>query len=307
MRVRVDAGAAGRCLVDFLAGRFRYHDRRVWRAAIESGAVQVDGARAAATMLLRGGETVAYAPAPGAVVPIAVLHADDDLVVVDKPAGAICHRVSAFAGRTFVAGLEQRLSAGGERVMLEFAHRLDRGTSGVLALTRHPAAAAALHAQFRAGTVGKTYMALVHGRVEGEAHSITLAIARGSGPRRRAVPAGSPGASEAHSEVEVLERRPDCTLVRVRPRTGRTHQIRVHLAAIGHPVVGDVLYGGDADLYDASVSSLRSGGPDALARHLLHCSALSFAHPRTGARVTFAAPPPPELAASPASGCRTAP
>ena len=298
LHVRVHEAQAGVPLLEFLSRRFAYLARDAWAAQVADGLVTLDGAPAAADARLCAGQLVAFAAAPDGPLP-AILHVDAHLVAVDKPAAAVCHRASAFAGRTFVVSLERALG-----MRLEFAHRLDHGTSGVVVLAGNAASAAALQRQFAAGAVHKEYVAVVHGVMHaGRVIDLPLgpdpqAAAPGEGSRARRVPlpAGAPGARSARTRVEVLACGAERTLVRALPETGRTHQIRAHLAAVGHPIVGDVLYApGGAAGWAAHVAAVRAGTAHA-ARQLLHASRLRLRHPHSGEPLELTAPLPPEVA-----------
>jgi RluA family pseudouridine synthase len=306
---RIPNEAAGRSLLDWLVGRFRYLDADGWRAALAAGRVTCDGAVVDARHVLTGGARLTYHPPPDpqpAPVP-PLLHVDDAMVAIDKPPHVVAHAASAFAGRTFVPALAARLGGSGPPAQLHFVHRLDRETSGVLVLARDPATTTALQRQFADGTATKVYVALVHGTVRDDRFVVDAPIgpAGGAVTARRAVVAPEhPDARRARTECEVLQRLPRHTLLRVLPRTGRTHQIRVHLAHTGHALLGDKLYGrSDAD-YLAWVHHLEAGGDPAwdhrlgAGRQMLHAAELMFVHPCTGAPLCLQAPLPADVAAA---------
>lgn len=219
-------------------------------------------------------------------VPFTVVHADDDVIVVDKPAGVVVHPGAGNAGGTLVAGLVARypeLAAVGDPERPGVVHRIDRGTSGLLLVARTEAAHADLVAQLAARTVERAYRALAWGRFASPTGLVDAAIGRsGRDPTRMAVSARG---REARTRYEVLASwtDPQVTLLECRLETGRTHQIRVHLAAIGHPVVGDERYGG-----------ARSALP--LDRPFLHAARVGFTHPATGERLRFDSDLPADLA-----------
>lgn len=294
----------GSTLVDYLARRFRYLDAAQWAERIEAGAVTVDGHAVRPDRVVRRGDRVAYLPAepePFADPRIEVLHEDPAFLVVAKPAHLVCHADGAFRQNTLVWLLAQRIGAVAHELAL--AHRLDRETSGVVLLARTRAARSAFERQFTAGTVAKEYSAIVHGRVAADRISIDGALARDPGSaisvRRAVVADGKP----ARTDCEVVARRRDATRLRVVPRSGRTHQIRAHLASIGHPIVGDKLYGRSDDQYLEYVRHVKAGGhPDfgcrlGAGRQLLHAARLEFDHPTRGVRLAFEAAVPDDLLA----------
>ena len=233
-------------------------------------------------------------PEPDPTVEFAVVHVDDDVVVVDKPAGLVVHPGAGHRSGTLVHGLVARFpdlaalpgQVGSEPDRPGIVHRLDRGTSGLMVVARTPDAYRSLVAQLSDRTVARTYRALVLGSVEGESGVVDAPIGRSvSSPTRMAV---SRKGKEARTRYRVEERftRPaPTTLVRASLETGRTHQIRVHLSAIGHPVVGDQPYSQGRSLPGVTV-----------ARPFLHAFALSFDHPVTGERVSWTSELPEDLA-----------
>ena len=296
-------------LLAWLSARFRYLDAAGWSAAIADGRVQCNGAPTLPTAVLRAGDEIVFLPSAAATPPpdVPVLFADDDLVVVDKPAHLVVQTAGAFAHNTFVAALSGRFPrTDGER-WLEPAHRLDRETSGVLVLTRHRAAARALQAQFERGEVHKHYTAIVHGVVAAEEWIIDAPIRgpeRGAAvPRSQVLDGLEPGGKRARTACRVEQRLAGYTLLQVEPHTGRRHQIRAHLAHVGHPLVGDKLYGRSDARYLAYVQHLKADGdprwPGQLAatRQLLHAGSMQFRHPSKGEAMTLHAPRPTEIAA----------
>ena len=219
-------------------------------------------------------------------VPVAVVHADDDLVVVDKPPGLVVHPGAGRPRGTLVHGLLARfpdIAAAGDPARPGIVQRLDVGTSGLLVVARTPAAYEALVAQLGARTMERRYLALVWGRFETAAGAVDAPVGRAAGNRTSmAVSARGRPARTRYRVVEQYREPADIAVVECELETGRTHQVRVHMAAIGHPVVGDARYGG--------------ARPQATARRpLLHASRLGFDHPRTGQRARFSSPPPADL------------
>jgi len=299
---RVPSHAAGRSLVDWLTERFTYFDRDEWQREIAAARVQRNGERAAADDVVQAGDVVHYVPpahprhaAPRP--PITILHQDDDLVAVDKPARFVAHRESAFAANTFLRDVDERTNAGAP---LHLVHRLDRDTSGVLLLARRADVVTALQRQFAHGTTTKEYAAVVSGRVAEDAFAIDAPIGPADtsevAAKRAVVAATARRAKPATTEVAVVERFAANTLLTLRPRTGRTHQIRVHLAHVGHPIAFDPLYGRSDGEYAAHVRRLEAGEPP-LRRTMLHAASLTVLHPRTQAPLHLVAPWPADFAA----------
>jgi len=218
-------------------------------------------------------------------IPLRVLYEDPAMAGLDKPAGLVVHPAHGHAGGTLVNALLARYPELRRWPVEEgypgLVHRLDRDTSGVLVVARTPAARDALRAEFKASTVRKVYLALVVGRPKPDYARIEAPIGRDPRERKR-MAILTEGGRPAVSEYRVLEALGDYTLLEVRPATGRTHQIRVHLAAIGYPVAGDRVYGHRRERL-------------ALPRMFLHAAQLSLRHPMTGQAMTFSAPLPPDL------------
>jgi RluA family pseudouridine synthase len=221
---------------------------------------------------------------------VTVLHEEADFVVVDKPAHLPCHADGPFQRNTLVYLLREQLGP------VQLVHRLDRETSGLMVAARTERARTALDQQFRQSLVQKRYLAIVHGRVPADfvaEQPIGRDPASAIALRRAAVDPAAADAQPARTEFEVLRRGEDRTLLRCTPKTGRTHQIRVHLVAHGFPILGDKLYGrSDADYLrfvqhvkqGGSARWAPDGGPD---RQLLHAESLCFAHPVTQSMVRY--------------------
>jgi 23S rRNA pseudouridine1911/1915/1917 synthase len=226
-------------------------------------------------------------------LPLAIVYEDADLVVVNKPAGMVVHVGAGVKSGTLVNALLhhiQALSSAGGAQRPGIVHRLDKMTSGLVVVAKHDAAHRRLSEQFKSREVRKTYMALVHGRVATDRGQIAEPVGRD--PRRRTrMKAGGIAPREALTQYRVVRRLGPFTLLEAMPQTGRTHQIRVHLASIGHPVVGDTTYGAPARL------RRNAGDEPTLPRTFLHAAKLAFAHPLTGAPLELEAPLPEELAA----------
>lgn len=253
---------------------------------LESGGVLVDGAPAAKSRRLTGGEEVEFQPpgaAPGLTpeeVDLGIPYEDEHLLVVDKPAGVVVHPSPGHATGTLVHGVLARGAAGGEEDRPGIVHRLDRDTSGLLVVARSDEAYERLQELVREHGLERTYTALVRGRPRSRKGRIEAPIGRDRrDPTRQSLNTDSP--RDAVTHFELLELIGQHALLRVDLETGRTHQIRVHLGAIGLPVVGDSVY----------------GVPDpALGRQFLHATRLAFDHPFSGKRVEVESPLPSELA-----------
>jgi 23S rRNA pseudouridine1911/1915/1917 synthase len=271
---------------------------------IEAGGVRMAGDRALRpSTRLRGGELLTLEllpPEPTAVLaedlPLAVLHQDQDLVVLDKAAGMVVHPARGSPRSTVVNALLFRLGAGvGEPpARLGLVHRLDKDTSGCLVVARTEVALQRLQAQWKGRTVEKVYLALCHGALPDQGR---LDTPYGRHPRDRTRYTGRIEAPRrAVTSFRVLERfGAHATLAEVSLHTGRTHQIRVHLAEAGHPLLGDPVYGGTRRETRLPAADPARRAAAAAGRQALHAARLSFDHPRTGRRVTFEAPLPPEL------------
>jgi 23S rRNA pseudouridine1911/1915/1917 synthase len=210
-----------------------------------------------------------------------IVHRDVDLLVVDKPAGLVVHPASSHRGETLVDQLAE-LAGGGESERPGIVHRLDKDTSGLMVVARNENAHRELSRQIKARDVKREYLALVEGALDSRTGTIDAPLGRDRRRRTRRAVRGA-GEREARTHFEVIEQLPEDTYARVRLETGRTHQIRVHFAAIGHPVAGDAEYGGRA----------RHG----LERQFLHAARLSFRHPG-GEEMSFESELPADLAAA---------
>ena len=292
--VIVDAGHAGQRIDNYLMARLRDLPRaRIYRM-LRKGEVRINGARVRPDRRVARGDRVRLppvrraprpeaAPVPPAVLAEleqAILHEDEDLLVLDKPAGLAVHAGSGLRWGVIEALRQLRPNA----PALELVHRLDRATSGCLLVARRRPALLTLHQLLREGAVEKTYLCLVVGRWRGGPRRVEMALSRGGGQgRAHAAADGKP----AVTDFEPLRRFADATLLRARLHTGRTHQIRVHAAELGHPLLGDDKYGDFA----ANRQWRRRG----LRRLFLHSATVAFRWPRSGRPMRFEAPLPADL------------
>jgi 23S rRNA pseudouridine1911/1915/1917 synthase len=258
---------------------------------IDAGLVTVNGRARPKSHLLAGGESVEALPeappdpadpAAGEGVPFEVAYEDDDLIVVDKPAGVVVHPSAGHATGTLSQGLAARGAAGGDPLRPGIVHRLDRDTSGLLVVAKSQRVHRELQELIRRRALEREYAALVEGR-PARSGTIDAPVGRDRVARKLiSTRTDAPRAARTHFEVE--EELPRTSLLRVILETGRTHQIRAHMAAIGHPVVGDSAYGGG-----------KSGERLGLARQFLHSRYLRFQHPVTGALIACESKLPVDL------------
>ena len=287
-RLRVPDTAAGERLDRFLASLPEIGSRAVAERLLRGGGVLVDGTARAKSAKLAGGEELEFEPpAPptsdlvAEAMNLVVPYEDEHLLVVDKPAGLVVHPAPGHASGTLVHGLlAYDVEGGDEPDRPGIVHRLDRDTSGLMVVARSPEAHRRLQEMVQAREVTREYVALVGGRPRSRRGTIDAPIGRDrSDPLRHSLDTDSPRDAVTHFEVEEVF--PRHALLRVTLETGRTHQIRVHLAAIDLPVVGDPLYGRAGEL--------------GLERQFLHAARLAFPHPVTGQPVDVASPLPVDL------------
>jgi 23S rRNA pseudouridine1911/1915/1917 synthase len=275
--------------LDAVLARLSGLPRAEVQRAIQDGRVRVDGEPRSRSSRLSGGETLTLEPRAGAPLPsegppVPVRYEDEHLAVVAKPAGLVTHPTAGRRSGTLVnrlLGMGMPLAARGGELRPGIVHRLDAGTSGLLVVAKTDEAHEALERLMRRHAAERRYVALVRGRVEPDVSTIDAPLGR----RAARIVVDRVEGRRAETLVEVRERFPRSTLVDVAPRTGRTHQIRVHLAAVGHPIVGDRAYGG------AGEEAARLG----LTRPFLHARRLAFTHPITGGAVEVDEPLPAEL------------
>ena len=308
--------SAGQRLDQFLATQLSEVSRSRLQQLITKGAVLVNEVAAKASLRLKGDETITvtgppHAPPLRAIpeeIALDIVYEDDDLAIVNKPAGMMVH---AGAGATEDARNRgtlvnallhhfQKLSSVGGELRPGIVHRLDRATSGLMVVAKNDESHARLAKQFSGRQVHKTYIALVHGWPKQDRGTIQSAISRHSQKRTRMTTLGF-GGREAVTHY-VVKRKVDSpygkfALVELKIETGRTHQIRVHMSSLGHPVVGDALYGAPAELKSQSNKRRAAGMPATLKlpRNFLHSAVLEFEHPRTKEPMKFSRPLPKEL------------
>jgi 23S rRNA pseudouridine1911/1915/1917 synthase len=283
----------------FLANELPNHSRAQVQRLIDDGRVSMPRvATPKANTAVRPGDVVTVevpAPAPSTLepedLPLPILHDDADVVVVNKPAGLVVHPGAGHPTGTLVHALlhhVQDLSGIGGEARPGIVHRLDKGTSGVMVVAKNDTAHQELARQFHDREVEKEYVALVWGTVHNRKR-IDLPIGRDPVHREK-ISTRARRARAAVTRVTWARALPGLTLIRVAIATGRTHQIRVHLSAIGHPIVGDALYGGVHKRVANDVRAVQR-----LTRPFLHAERLAFTHPRTGERLSFEAPLPEDL------------
>ena len=293
---------------------FPEHSRSALQRAVKAGAVTLNGEPTKSGHRLKAGDVLRATPpepvapaVPAEDLPLTVLHEDEALVVLDKAAGMIVHPGRGNPTGTLAGALQHRFDtlsgmAGAHRPGI--VHRLDRDTSGVLVVAKDDRTHAALSAQFAARTVKKEYAAVVRGLPGFDSDWIETHVQTDPRVRERMRVCGPGGnARSARTFYEVAARFPPpggvgggFSHVRLFPHTGRTHQLRVHMKHLGHPIVADAAYGGGSSVTAGELRTGTPGGRGVIRRQALHARELSFDHPAAGERVAFAAPLPPDMA-----------
>ena len=277
----------------YLAAQLPDHSRSEVQRWIKEGLVSVNDRPAKASLPLEPGDVVMVTipkPPPTTLlpesIPLVILYEDEDVIAIDKPAGMVVHPAAGHATGTLVNAILHHfphIEGVGEEGRPGIVHRLDKDTSGIILVAKNPRAHRYLQAQFKARTVEKTYLALVHGHVSPKRGVIDAPIGRHPRHRQRMAIVSADKGREAQTEYEVQAFYGSTTLVAAHPLTGRTHQIRVHFASMGHPVVGDALYG-RRDAYR-------------LGRHFLHAHRIRFRRPSDEKAIELVSPLPAELEA----------
>jgi 23S rRNA pseudouridine1911/1915/1917 synthase len=284
----LQADRAGTRFDLFIVQKLPELSRSLIQKLIEDGHITLNGKRVKAGLKLKAGDQISVnipPPEPSELlaedIPLVILYEDTDLLAVNKPAGMTTHPAPGNQSHTLVNALLSHLPAlpGSDNPARPgIVHRLDKDTSGVILIAKTPAALANLSAQFKSRSVKKTYVALVKGRLKQENGIIDAPIGRDRAHRQKmaVIDSGRP----ARTAFTVVKYFNGYTLVEARPETGRTHQIRVHFAAVGHPIVGDAVYGMKSEL---------------VGRHFLHAQRLSFKLPSNGKMLELATDLPPDL------------
>ena len=292
---RVTGESAGQRLDQFLHGAVPEHSRSFLQKLIAAGQVRVHDQPAKPSYRVRAGDAVTLdvpAPQPLAALPedlpLTVLYEDADLIVLNKAPGMVVHPAAGNFTHTLVNALlhhcRGQLAGIGGVARPGIVHRLDKGTSGCLVVAKTDAAHQSLVAQFKARQVRKIYRAVCHGTFQQLSGRIATTIGRSARDRKK-MSAQPPRGRPALTDYRVLRQHADCALVELTLHTGRTHQIRVHMAHIGHALVGDATYG----------SRRSPAAAFSVARPLLHAYKLAFTHPRTGQALEFVAPIPKDM------------
>ncbi|MGH9837797.1 MAG: RluA family pseudouridine synthase [Blastocatellia bacterium] len=289
----------------FLTGQFKDASRSAIQRAIATGEITVNGNTVKPSHRLSAGETITgkvpAAPPIEAVpenIPLDIVHEDDEIIVINKPAGMITHPGAGVMSGTLANALVYHLMQAAQSLPKRggvsrpgIVHRLDAGTSGLIVAAKTDRAHLRLAEQFESRSVKKNYTALVYGAVKDEEGKIDAPIGRD--PHSRVKMAVTPSGRSALTLYRVIERFDEFTLLDVEIKTGRTHQIRVHLAHIKHPVVADPTY--DAGRANSIKNPRHRAGIGKLDRPFLHAARLMLAHPASGEKMEFTAPLPAEL------------
>ena len=285
-REQVGPGGGGLTVLDFLAATRRHSTSEEWARRIERGEVEVEGGRVGCGVILQAGQAIAWHRPPWdeAEVPTnyTILHEDESIIAVDKPGGLPTLPAGGYLNHTLLTLMRETHPEASP------LHRLGRHTSGLVLFARNHAAASALSRAWREHAVKKTYRALARGETRSESFAIDAPIGPVPHPLLGTVEAACQDGKPSHSVAKVLEGGPGRTLFHVDITTGRPHQVRIHLAYAGHPLIGD-------PVYEAGGGLQRHPGLPGDGGYHLHAERLEFAHPATGEAMTLVAPPPPVL------------
>lgn len=285
-RERVGVDAAGQTVLSYLTNTRLHSTEREWAERLERGEVEVEGARVSGDAILHVGQTVVWHrppwDEPRVPTQFEIIHEDDAIIVVNKPSGLPTMPAGGFLDHTLLTLLRERCPEASPM------HRLGRHTSGVVLFARTKDAASTLAAAWREHRVTKTYRTLALGTTRTEMLVIDVPIGPVPHPRLGTVQAACGDGKPSHSVAMVIELRDDCTLFSVEIASGRPHQIRIHMAYAGHPLVGDPLYESGGGLKE-NPGLPGDGG------YLLHAERLEFVHPTNGTQMTVTAAPPTEL------------
>lgn len=291
----------------YIAGHIPDLTRSAIKGLVEKGLVLVNGVRAKAGARLKPGDAVSVTvPEPPAHalkalepenIPLDIIYEDSDIIVVNKSAGIAVHPGAGRRSGTLVNALlnhTTRLSSAGGGQRPGIVHRLDMDTTGVLVVAKNDASHANLSEQFKEHTTTRKYTALVWGVMKDDTGEIDLPLGRSPSDRTKISPRAR-RKRKAVTAFRVLKRYPGLSLLELMPRTGRTHQIRVHLSAMNRPIVGDGTYGGVKKLIPSALEGPPADGLKKAGRQCLHAGVLGIKHPKTGEYMEFSAPLPPDM------------
>ncbi len=298
----------GWTLINYIAARFRYHDRDSWISIIAEGRLQLNGRPAMPESVLKPRDRISFRTVlkePPVNRDITLLHEEEGFMVISKPPHLPSHADGNFIKNTLIYILSERMREKGLRGKLHLAHRLDRETSGVMLIIKEKNLVNPFMRLFQEGGMHKEYAALARGRIAEERFSVEGFLIPDKASRISFRKTLSPHPAEngiaSHTDFLVMERFPGAALLKAIPSTGRTNQIRIHLAHVGHPLLGDKLYGRTDEEYLDFIRRVREGGdpfaglPGEPGRHMLHASRLTFRHPRDGRELSFEAPLPEDM------------
>jgi 23S rRNA pseudouridine1911/1915/1917 synthase len=309
LSTRISPAHEGHGLLSYLSHRFKYHSLDEWRSLIIQGKVRVNGMSVAPDHVLKKNDGLSYSVIlrePQVDRNIKIVHQEDAFLVACKPGNLPSHADGNFIKNTFIYIIRAVLAEGGWNGPVKLVHRLDRETSGLILVAKSDEAHRFLAGQFENSTVEKEYTAVAKGATKALNFEVEGAIGTdyesNISIRKKVVPLSTPRARAALTRFETIERLSSYTLLRCIPETGRTNQIRVHLAHIGHPLAGDKLYGRSDGQFLEFVRGARSGNYEPLPwmeapRHMLHASKLVFTHPDSKTRVQFECPVPEDMQA----------